>query len=62
VAFGSELRGEKQCGIKPLSTTLQSHANVRAQLEVICKGKDLVRGASICYLNSSKRSGKIPRV
>jgi hypothetical protein len=50
------------CGIKPLLSTLQSCAYVRAQPEVICKGKALARGASVCYMNSLKRLGKSPRV
>jgi hypothetical protein len=60
VETGSELRGEKWCGLKPLLATPQSRAYVRAQPEVICEGKDLARGASVCYLNSSKRPGKSP--
>jgi hypothetical protein len=40
----------------------QSRVYVRTQPEVICEGKDLVRGASVCYLNSSKRPGKSPWV
>jgi hypothetical protein len=62
VATGSELQGEKWCGLKPLLATPQSRVYVRSQPEVICEGKDLARGASVYYLNSSKRPGKSPRV
>jgi hypothetical protein len=47
VVAGSEFQGEKRCGLKPLLANLQSRAYVRAQAEVICKGNDLVRGASV---------------
>jgi hypothetical protein len=37
VATGSELRGEKQCGLKPLLATPQSCAYVSSSLEVTCR-------------------------
>jgi hypothetical protein len=58
VATSSELRGEKRRGLKPLLATPQSCVYVGEQPEVICEGKDLARGASICYSNSSKRPRK----
>jgi len=48
MATGSELRGEKRCGLKWLLATRQSHVYVRSLPEVTCEGKDLARGASVC--------------
>jgi hypothetical protein len=62
MVIGSELWGEKWCDPKTLLAISQSCDYVRSYPEVTCEGKDLVRGASVYCLNSSKKPGKSVRV